>query len=224
MRIVIYGNGAMARVLHSYVRHRMDVVGFTVDDACIAAGVTTLCGLPLVPFSRAQEVFDPAVCRMIVAVGFIEMNELRERKHEEARAKGYSFATYVHESVLIHDDVTIAEDCIILDHVSVHPGSHIGQGTFISSNVNIGHDCSIGPANWICAGVSIAGGTRLGPGCFLGVNAAVGHGVRVGARNFIAASTLVNRDTADNQVYISGAGELFRLPSKAFLKFSRILG
>ena len=224
VKIVIYGNGAMARVLHSYVRHCEDVWGFTVDDSCIADGASDFCGLPLAPFSKAEEVFDPAVCKMIIAMGFIDMNELREKKYAEARQKGYSFASFVHESVLIHDDVAIEDNCIILDGVSIHPGCSIGQGTFISSNVNVGHDCAIGPANWICSGVSIAGGCQIGRGCFFGVNASVAHGVRLGTRNFIAANTLVNKSTKDNEVYLSPPGELFRLNSKSFLKFCRVLG
>lgn len=223
-KLVIYGNGAMARVLHSYARHRMDVGGFTVDDACLAEGATTFCGLPLAPFSRVQEVFAPTGCKMIIAMGFIDMNELRARKYTEARQKGYEFASFVHQSVLIHDGVSIADNCIILDHVSIHPGCTVEQGVFISSNVNIGHDCVLGASSFVNSGVSIAGGCRIGSGCFLGVNASVGQGVRMGARNFIAANTLVVKDTKDDEVYLSEPGQLFRLNSKSFLKFSRILG
>jgi sugar O-acyltransferase (sialic acid O-acetyltransferase NeuD family) len=221
-KIVIYGNGAMARVLHSYARRGMDVCGFTVDDACIAEEAAAFCDVPLVPFSRVQESFDPTAHRMIVAVGFAEMNELRERKSDEARRKGYSFASYVHESCCRHDGVAIGENCVILEHVSIHPGSSVGDGTFICGNVNIGHDCTIGPYNWINAGVSIAGGCRVGPGGFFGVNASVGQGVALGARNFIAANTLVTKTTGDDEVYLSAPGQLFRLKSKAFLKFSRM--
>jgi len=220
--IVIYGNGNMARVLHSYARRGADVCGFTVDDACIAGGTTTFCDLPLAAFSRVHEIFDPATCRMIVAVGFVDMNELRQKKSDEARQKGYALVSYVHASTCLHDDVVIEDNCIILDHVSIHPGSRIGEGTFISSNVNIGHDCTIGEYSWINAGVSIAGGCRVGPGGFFGVNASVGHGVALGARNFIAANTLVTRSTGADEVYLSAPGQLFRLKSKSFLKFSRM--
>lgn len=223
MKLLIYGNGAMARILYSYARHSMDVCGFTVDDSCILDNSDTFCGAPLVPFSKVQQFFSPKECKMIVAVGFIEMNELREKKYLEAKGKGYSFATYIHPSVSVHDDVSFGNNCIILDHVSIHPGCRIGDSSFISSNVNIGHDCTIGPSNWINSGVMIAGGCDIGQGCFFGVNASVGHGVRMGARNFVAANTLVNKNTKDDQVYLSEAGQLFRLNSKSFLKFSRML-
>ena len=63
MKIVIYGNGAMARVIYSYVRHGKDVCEVAVDDSCIPDSVSTFCGLPLVPFNRLQDVFDPVARR-----------------------------------------------------------------------------------------------------------------------------------------------------------------
>lgn len=224
MKTIIYGNGAIARLLFSYARHSMDIAGFTVDDVCIAENTQSFLGLPLVPFSGVEKRFEPDAHAMIIAVGFVEMNALRARKYMEAGEKGYRFASYIHESVLMHDDVVIEENCVILDHVSIHPGCRIGRGTFVSSNVNIGHDCRVGEANWINSGVAIAGGCEIGAGCFFGVNSSTGHGLHIEARNFIAANTLVNKSTEADQVYLSEPGQLFRLKSKAFLKFSRIFG
>jgi sugar O-acyltransferase (sialic acid O-acetyltransferase NeuD family) len=223
VKTVIYGNGGMAKVLFSYARSSMNIVGFTVDDACIPDSNVGFLGLPLSPFSRIEKEYPPASHNIIVAVGFIEMNGLRARKSLELEQKGYGFASYIDESVHMHDDVAIEENCMILDHVSIHPGSRIGRGTFISSNVNLGHDCIVGPYNWINSGVAIAGTCTIGEGCFFGVNASASHGLRIGAHNFIAANTLVNKHTEEDQVYLSEPGQLFRLKSKSFLKFSQVL-
>jgi sugar O-acyltransferase (sialic acid O-acetyltransferase NeuD family) len=224
VRTIIYGNGAMAKVLFSYARRSMDIAGFTVDDHCIADDAGCYLGLPLVPFSRVEMRFPPTSHDVIIAVGFIEMNELRARKSQEVRQKSYSLASYVHESVCMHDDVAIEENCTILDHVSIHPGCKIGEGTFISSNVNVGHDCTLGRYSWINSGVAIAGGCHLGAGCFFGVNSSAAQGLRIGKRNFIAANTLVNKHTEDDQVYLSEPGQLFRLKSQPFLRFSGLAG
>ena len=222
-KVLIYGNGPMAKVLHSFARRSLNVVAFTVDDHCIGAGEASFCGLPLLPFSAVERSCPPAAHTMIVAVGFAEMNDLRERKYQEAKAKGYCFETYVHDSVCRHDGVAIEENCIVLDHVSIHPGCRIGRGTFISGNVSIGHDCRIGHSNWINGGVAIAGGCTIGSRCFFGVNACVGQDVQIGEQNFIGANTLIARHTQDGEVYISESGVKFRLNSKAFLKFSPAL-
>ena len=222
MRTIIYGNGAMAKTLYSYARHDMPIAGFTVDDSCIDEGVTQFRDLPLVPFSRVAELFPPAAHRMIIAVGYIEMNRLRQRKYDEARAKGYSFASYLAPGFVRHDEVEIGDNCVILDGVTIHAGTTIGCGTFISSNVNVGHDCRIGDNCWINSGVAVAGGCEVGAESFFGVNASLGHKVRLGARNFVGAATLITRPTEDDQVHLAASGELFPLGSEAFLRFSTV--
>jgi sugar O-acyltransferase (sialic acid O-acetyltransferase NeuD family) len=223
MQTIIYGNGAMAKVLYSYAKHSMKIAAFTVDDQCIAEGADTFCGLPLVPFSWVEEAYPSHHYQMLMAVGFIEMNTLRLQKYQEAKAKGYAFTRYIHPSVILHDDVEIAENSIVLDCVSIHPGCKIGHSAFISSNTNIGHDCIIEHSNWINAGVSIAGGCHIGACGFFGVNASLGHGVTLGERNLIAANTLVTKSSEDDQVFISAPGQLFKLKSRAFLKFCGML-
>lgn len=223
-KVVIYGNGNMAKVLHSYIRHSNHVVGFTVEGRCIAEKTDLFCGLPLVPLETVDRVFSPNLHQMIVAVGFLDMNDLRARIHSEIKKRGYGLTSFIHETVIKHDEVYIGEDCIILDHVSIHPGSKIGNGSFISSNVNIGHSCTIGGFNWINSGVAIGGGCRIGAGCFFGINSSVSNDIQVGANTFLAANTLLNKNSKDNQVFISQPGQLFRLKSKPFLKFSRIFG
>lgn len=217
---IIYGNGAMARVLYSYARHSMNIVAFTVDDHCIAPGTQVFCGLPLLPFQSVSGILAPAGHSIIVAVGYLQMNALRRRKREEARAMGYTLASYVHPDVMRHDNTTVGEGCIILDHVSVHPGCRIEDGVFISSNVNIGHDCIVGEGCWINAGVAIAGGSRIGSDSFLGVNASVGHGVSLGERNYIAANTFIGTSTLADQVYLSEAGQRLKMRSADFLSMS----
>ncbi len=217
--LVIYGNGAMARVLYSYVRQEARVVGFAVDGHCIET--EKFCGLPLVPFEDAECQFGPDDHEMIIAIGFAEMNLLRERKLQEARGKGYRLSRYVHPSVILHDDVKIGDSCIIYEHVSIHTGSRIGAGSFITSNVNIGHDCVIEDYNWINAGVSFGGGCHIGRSCFFGVNACVAEGVQIGARSFVGAGTLIARNTGADEVHVAPAGQKLPVSSNAFLNFTR---
>lgn len=222
MRTIIFGNGATARLLHSYARHSLDIAGFTADDAYVEE--STFLGLPLVRFSELEHHFAPADHAVIVAVGFVDMNGLRARRQADLSARGFRLASYVHPSVFRHDGVTIGDNCIILDNVSIHPGCSIGDGTFISSNVNLGHDCEIGRFNWINAGIALAGNCRVGEACFFGVNASAAHGVTIGARNFIGANTLISASTSDDQVWLPEPAQLFRLKSRSFLKFSKLLG
>lgn len=216
-KLIIYGNGQMARMFLDFARQQFDVVGFTVDRAVLAAA--EISGLPVVPFEEVETVFPPAEHLMITAVGYLDMNELRARKFEEGRTKGYRFTNYVHASVVRHPSVAMGVNNVILDHLAIHPGTRLGNSNFISSNASIGHGCAIGDNCWINSGVSIGGETRIGNGCFFGMNATIGDNIDIGARCYVGANTLVSRNTTAEEVYISANGERFPLPSADFLKF-----
>jgi sugar O-acyltransferase (sialic acid O-acetyltransferase NeuD family) len=218
--LLIYGNGAVARLVFSFVRRTRTVIGFTVDDA-VMQGETSFCGLPLYPFSAIEQHAPPSACDMLIAIGFVDMNRLRLRKYEEAKAKGYRFASYVDPGLILHDGVSIGENTIILDHTSIHAGCSIGANVFITSNVNLGHDCEIGDGAFINAGVSLAGGCKVGDGAFFGVNACAAHGVSIGAHAFIGANTLADKDVPEAGVIISPGGTPFRLNAHDFVRFTR---
>lgn len=208
----------MAKMIHQFVKTEFDVLAFTVDKQCITE--TVLCGLPLIPFDEIEHHYPTTDCFMLIAVGYVQMNEVRERKYLEAKQKGYKFINYIHPSVVMHDELEFGENNIVLDHASLHPYTKIGNGNFISSNSNIGHGCQLGDNNWINAGVSIGGETVIEDKVFLGINSAIGHGLVVKTETFIGGSTLISRDTELGGVYLTSSGEKHRLNSKFFLKFS----
>ncbi|MBS1159857.1 MAG: hypothetical protein H6R15_2276 [Proteobacteria bacterium] len=216
-KLIIYGNGQMARMFLHFARSEFAVVAFTVDRPVITE--TTIEGLPVIAFDEIEKHFPPNEHWLITAVGFLEMNRLRARKYQEGLAKGYRFANYIHPSVVRHPTLVLGDNNVILDHVAIHPYSRLGSGTFICSNASIGHGCDIGDNCWINSGVSIGGETRVGDGCFLGINATLSDNIRLGEHCYIGANTLVTRSTEANEVYISAAGERFPLNSEAFLKF-----
>lgn len=215
--VVIYGNGQIARMLFHFMRPSHRVVAFTVSRDLITD--TGYAGLPIVPFEEIESFYPPASCAMIIAVGFVQMNRVRAACYAEAKGRGYRFINYIHPSVVIHDNLELGENNVLLDHVSVHPGTSIGNSTFICSNTNIGHGCRIDDNCWINAGVAIAGETTIGANTFIGINAAIGNNLRVAESCYIGASTLITRNTAPEEVYVSASGERFPLPSDRFLKF-----
>jgi sugar O-acyltransferase (sialic acid O-acetyltransferase NeuD family) len=218
--ILIYGNGATARLVHSFVRRSQSVIGFTVDDH-VLGGETNFCGRPILPFSTIEAACPPGTCRMLIAVGYRDMNQLRLRKYAEAKAKGYRFAAYVDPGLVRHDDVTIGENAIVLDHTSIHAGCRIGDSVFISSNVNLGHDCMLGDGVWVNSGVALGGACTVGKGAFFGVNSCAAQGISIGDYAYIGANTLAAKDVARGAVLISPAGADFRLKSHDFQRFSR---
>jgi len=218
-KLIIYGNGAVARMVYELVRLQFEVKGFTLDRSCIQTA--SLLGLPLLPFDDIEQCFSPQDYQMLIAVGYGEMNVIREDRSLLAKEKGYKLANFIHSSVQINPSVSIGENNILLEYVSVHPFSKIGNNNFISSNSNIGHDCIIGNNCWINAGVSIAGGTEIKDNCFFGVNASAGHKIIIAKKTFVAANTFVATDTLANSVILSKNGERLNMTSERFIKLSK---
>ena len=216
-KLIIYGNGQMARMFLEFARLEYEVAAFTVDRAVLTDPLIE--DLPVIPFDDIGTRCPPAAHFMIIAVGYREMNDLRVRKYREGLAKGYAFASYVHASVVRHASVSVGENTIILDHAAIHPHTQIGNCVFIASNASIGHGCRIGDACWINSGVGIGGETVVGDACFLGINATLGGNISVGRQCFVGANTLVSRNTLAEEVYVSASGERFPLSSQAFLQF-----
>lgn len=220
--ILIYGIGAMARVIASYIAKTHTIVGFTVDDIAIEDGQDQFLGRPLYPFSEVSTDLFPSDCMVIVAVGYRDMNALRLERIEQLEKLGFEVTGYCFPELLRHDGVEIHPTAIVLDHVSIHPGSYIGPHVFLTSQVNLGHDCHVAEGAWINGGVSIGGGAKIGASSVLSINASIAHGIELGERVFVGANTLVGRSVEDDRVVLSASGQIHRLKSRSFLKFSNL--
>lgn len=219
-KVIIYGNGRIAKIIYQFIKNTYEVAGFTVDENYIED--KTIEGLPLVAFKNIENMYSPDDYKMLIAVGYIQMNNIRDIKYLEAFSKGYDFINYIHPSVQMHDNIKLGKNNIILDNVSLQPYSSIGNSNFIWSNAVIAHGTKIGDTNWITSGVVISGDSTISSKCFLGVNATIGHNVVIEDENFIGANTLVTKSTNKKEVFISKEGENFRLDSHRFLQFTEV--
>ena len=218
-KIIIYGNGNIAKIVYHFLKKQFDIVGFTVDKEYIIE--SSIERLPLVPFEDVQEKYDVSKYKMIVAIGYIQMNNVREKKYQEAKEKGYNFVNYIHPSVEIHENLIIGENNIILDHVALQPYVSIGNSNFLWSNSTLARS-SIENTNWITSGVVISGDVILKSKCFLGVNATIGHNISIASENYIGANSLIIKNTNEKEVFISRDSEKFRLDTQRFIKFAGI--
>jgi len=220
-KVIIYGNGKMAGILYKFIRRCYEVVAFTVDERVMSDKKIFL-GLPLVAFETVEKDFSVDEYKMIVALGYINMNNLRVQKYKEAKQKGYEFVNYIHPSVIIHDDLIIGDNNVIFDHVSIQPGAMIGNSNYFWSNSVLAHGSSVEDGNWIASGVVISGDTKVGSCTFLGVNACIGHNIIIGDECFIGANALVTKQTTAKSVWLNREAEQFRLDSKRFLVFTGV--
>lgn len=219
-KLIIYGNGRIAKIIYQFVKKQYDIVAFTVDRHYIQEDVID--GLPLMAFEDLETKLSCKKHKMLVAVGYVQMNVVREKKYKEGKDKGYDFINYIHPSVEIHDNIIVGENNIVLDHVTIQPYVKLGNSNFIWSNAVIAHGSIVGDTNWITSGVVVSGDSTIKSNCFLGVNATIGHNITIDDENFIGANTLITKNTKLKEVFISKDGEKFLLDSQRFLLFSGV--
>ena len=218
-KLIIYGIGSMASTYAMYLEQHFDIVAFTMTKELISS--PSFNNKPLLPFEEIETLLSPSEHLFIVAVGYIEFNQLRANIAAQAQDKGFNLTKYVSPSMLGHNTLPIGNNSVILEPSSVHHGSQIGNNTFISSNVQIGHDCMIGNNVWINAGVCLGGGVTIGDDTFVCMNATIAHDVVIGEKNFIGAATLVTKSTNKDNVVIAPSGEVLPMNSETFLRFSK---
>ena len=213
--IIMFGADEMAHVAHFYLTHDSDyeVAAFTVDSAYLSN--TEFCGLPVVPFEKVETLYPPEAFDMFVAMGYTKVNVVRAKKCGEAKSKGYQLISYVSSKATTWSDLSIGENCFILEDNTIQPFVKIGNNVTLWSGNHIGHHAEIGNNCFITSHVVISGGVKVGDNCFIGVNATVRDHISIEKSCVIAAGALILEDTQENGVYLSKANkaELSKVPS-----------
>jgi len=93
--LIIFGSAEIADLAYYYFKNdsKYRIVAFTVDDSYLK--IETFNGLPIIPYSKVDKLFPPETHSMHVALSYARLNQLREEKFIESKAKGYKLATYV---------------------------------------------------------------------------------------------------------------------------------
>lgn len=207
-QLVIFGAAEIAELAMYYFSNDSNyrVAAFTVDDAF--ADRDQYLGLPLVPFSQVEKQYPPEEFDMHVALSYTRLNRLRQEKYEQAKTSGYTLASYVCTKSVTWPDLTIGDNCFILENQTIQPTVRIGNNVMIWSGNHLGHGSDIGDHTYIASHVVISGHCKIGKRCFFGVNATVRDFCTIGDDCFIAMDASVTRDMPDGAVALGAPAEV----------------
>jgi len=130
-KVVLAGNAITADILYSYLRddNRYEVVGLTVDDEFLAQG--TIDSLTSVGLSELKNTFKPDEHHIIMAIGYNDLNRVRESFFLRLKELGYSIETYIHPDARVYTEHAIGEGCVILPNAVVEPHVRVGANTMV---------------------------------------------------------------------------------------------
>ena len=218
--LIIFGIGKIAEVIFYYAKEEcgLDVVAFCVDEGFIT--VTKFNNLPVVPFSDIVNEYPPEHFNMFIAIGYHDLNRLRETKCKEAIGRGYKLVSIISPKVQIPENVLTGWNCFIMPPALIHPCVNIKNNVFVWSGALIAHHSVIDDNCWLTSCCNISGNVHMGANTFVAVNATVGHSVDIGKNCFLGANSLVTKNLEDEKVVIAESSKPIRLNSTQFLRIS----
>lgn len=212
-KVVLFGNGPIARSAYYRLLHESshDVVGFTVDKEVITDD--TLFDLPVIPFDEVESVFPPDQIQMHIAVGYIQLNQLRAERYYESKQKGYEHLNIVGPRAIIAVEVEIGDNCSIGDNTIISSSTQIGNNVFIGAGSFVGHDTHIDDHCFIGDHVAISGSVKIGEYSFIGTNATVRNKIAIARECVIGAGAVILQDSNEKEVYMAAQAELLPISS-----------
>jgi UDP-3-O-[3-hydroxymyristoyl] glucosamine N-acyltransferase len=183
-------------------QHRMELLTYATTEAFVDAFIASdlaACVVPqryaaLVPEGRSALVTGGDAGEVFYELFAHAVEHGRWSTIDEWRGAG----SHIAATAVIHDGVSIGDDCVIMDHVVVLPRTHIASGVTIKPNATIGGEgfqlAQIAGRRRL---VPHAGGVYLGPGVTIGSQTCVDRGL-FGELTWIDAEAHV-----DNLVHIA---------------------
>ena len=221
-RIVMAGNAITAQIMAGYLAAdpRYEMAAFTVDDAYVDGGRVT--SPATVPISGLLRAHPPASCRIVMAIGYDNLNRVRESVFNRLKEMGYAIETYVHPHAHVHTQVPLGEGCVVLPGAVIEPHAVLGANAMVWSNVTLAHHSSVGEHCWLAAGTVISGQAKVSRNSFVGVNATIVNDVTVGEFNVIGAAALISKDTKPNTVHLARSAEPFRFSADEYVQYFKV--
>lgn len=200
--LIIVGTGAIADVIADYFEHdpRYNIVAFAIDSKHIDK--PEFKGKPIVPFESVDKIYPSTNYLMFIAVGYVQLNHLRARFYNEAKAMGYMLVNYSSPHAYIHHNVLMGDNCFIFENNVIQYDVKIGNNVMLWSGNHIGHSTILRNHVYVASHVVVSGYCDIGEYSFIGVNAAVADKIKVGRNCLIGMGANITKDTEDDQVYV----------------------
>lgn len=215
-KLIIIGTGETANLAYEYFTLDSDyeVAAFAVNREYRRED--TFRNLPVVDFEGVEKSFPPDEFEAFIAMGSGELNYARTRMYQQTKSKGYRLASYVSSRAFVWHNVTIGENCFILENNTLQPFTSVGNNVVMWSGNHLGHQSVIRDNCFITSHVVISGYCEIGRNTFIGVNASIADNVKVAPDNFIAMGCVINKNTEENKIYKGNPAAAAAISAKYF--------
>lgn len=216
-KIIIYGIGDFARLMHHYFTTESDfeVSAFCVDQKYKKDNM--LYGLPIISYEEIEKLYSSKKYSMFVAVGYSNMRA-RKSLFDKAKSKGYKLVNFISRSSSLNSNIIFGENNVFFQNVCVEPFVVIGDNNIFWSSAVICHDAIVGSHNFIAAGAIIGGFSKIEDLCFLGFRSTVIQNLTLSNETLLGANSLLLDDTSLSSLWLGSPAKLKGLHSAEGIK------
>ena len=208
-KLVIAGNTSNARLARYYfdIDSDYEVAAFAVNKEYVKED--SFEGLPLTALEDIEKKYPVSEHELFIAVGYTDMNKIREKLYYYCKEKGYTLANYISSRCSFLTQFPTGDNCFILEDNTIQPYVRIGNNVVLWSGNHIGHDVKIEDHNFISSHVVISGFVTVKRNCFIGVNATLRDAITIAPETLIAAGAIIMKDTEEKGVYLPARSTMF---------------
>lgn len=206
-KIIIIGGGETAELAYEYLTHDSphDVVAFSVEREF--ASQSSLFDLPVVPFEEVERLYSPSDHLALAAISSTKLNRVRTRLYREGKRKGYGFISYVSSRAFVWRNVSVGENCFILENNVLQYSVRVGNNVVLWSGNHIGHQTTIHDNVFVTSHVVVSGFCEIGENSFLGVNSCVKDNTTIAPDCVIGMGAVIHKNTEARKVYAGNPGK-----------------
>ena len=199
--VVIYGETAFAERIYSYIKFEksMNVIAFT--NAKAFKEKETIQGVPVIAFEELNEKLGSKDFGILIAVGYVQMNNIRKKIYKECKDAGHHIATYISQTSTLYSN-DIGEGCIIMPNVYIGPNCKIGNCNIIASSTCFSHDNKLGDFNFVSSNATFGGHSSIKNNSFIGLGCTVRDNITVEDYSLIGSATNLLSSTEPGSVYV----------------------
>lgn len=196
--VIVIGGGGHARVQISVLKAlRREIIGILDSDEALIGQLVS--GALILGNDNKLKDYAPEMVELVNGLGSISLPEKRKDIYTKFKNDGYSFASVIHPSAIVMDDVQFGEGVQIMAGAIVQNGCVIGDNVIINTGAVVDHDCIIGIHTHIAPGAVLSGNVQVGAMAHIGTAATVIQGIKIGEGVIVGAGAVVIKDISNGK-------------------------
>ena len=208
-KLVIVGTGPQAQIARDYFAElsSYDVLGFACHNEFKESD--EIYGMPLIAIEDLTENHSPGDTEAFVAIGYKNMNRMRQSVYEEIKSLGFDLASFIHPRATISATAEFGDNVFVFEENTIQSYVKIGNNTVLWSGNHVGHHSVIGNHCFISSHVVVSGSCKIGNNVFVGVNATFHDSLDIADECLIGAGTLITKNTKAKEVFLASRTKPF---------------